>query len=161
LVNSVPGNSEPNMEPIFSGSVNSVRFSVNSVRYSVLAISCPGLAPSHAVVRCLLLAARCPLLHCAAATRCPRARGVLPSRSHRRLTLMALRSRGPRNACLPRVHVVGCGGRARHLRLAWGCLVSKNFHPKVSHRILWYIHGVLNVDETNYTVWLKITRRIF
>ena len=26
-------------------------------------------------------------------------------------------------------------------------LVPKNFHPKLSHRILWYMHGVLNIDE--------------
>ena len=27
------------------------------------------------------------------------------------------------------------------------CLDSKNFHPKVSHRILRHMYGVLNVDE--------------
>ena len=27
------------------------------------------------------------------------------------------------------------------------CLVPKNFHPKVSHRILRHMHGVLNVDD--------------
>ena len=26
-------------------------------------------------------------------------------------------------------------------------LVLKNFHPKLSHRILRHIHGVLNIDE--------------
>ena len=25
--------------------------------------------------------------------------------------------------------------------------VSKNFYPKLSHRILWHMHGVLNIDE--------------
>ena len=27
------------------------------------------------------------------------------------------------------------------------CLVRKNFHPKMLHRILRHMHGVLNVDE--------------
>ena len=33
----------------------------------------------------------------------------------------------------------------------------------LSHRILRYLHGVLNVDEkkTNYTVWLEIMRQTF
>jgi hypothetical protein len=44
----------------------------------------------------------------------------------------------------------------------WPCLVSnlKNFHP--SQRIFRYMHRTLNVDKkTNYTVLLKIKRRIF
>ena len=43
------------------------------------------------------------------------------------------------------------------------CLVLKNFHPKVSYRILRHMHGVLNVDEkkTNYTVGWEIARRNF
>jgi len=41
-------------------------------------------------------------------------------------------------------------------------LVSKNFHPELSRRILRYMHGVLNIDEkTNYTVLLEIARRMF
>ena len=47
------------------------------------------------------------------------------------------------------------------------CLVLTSNFKKVlqclSHRILRYVHEVLNVDEkkTNCTVWLKITRRMF
>ena len=33
------------------------------------------------------------------------------------------------------------------LCLLWPCLVSKIFHSKVSHRILWHMYEVLNVDE--------------
>jgi hypothetical protein len=29
----------------------------------------------------------------------------------------------------------------------WGCLVPKNFHPKVSYRILRHMYRVLNIDE--------------
>ena len=29
------------------------------------------------------------------------------------------------------------------------CLDSKNFHPKISHRILRHMHGALNIDEKN------------
>ena len=35
-------------------------------------------------------------------------------------------------------------GSKQGLRLS---LDFKNFHPKVSHRILRHIHGVLNIDE--------------
>ena len=41
-------------------------------------------------------------------------------------------------------------------------LVPKNFHLKLSYRILRNMHGVLNIDEkTNCTVWLEIARRMF
>jgi hypothetical protein len=34
----------------------------------------------------------------------------------------------------------------------WPCLVSKKFQDSPSHRILWHMHGVLNIDKTKY--WL-------
>jgi hypothetical protein len=45
-----------------------------------------------------------------------------------------------------------------------GCLVPKNFHPKISHRILRHMHGTLNVDgtkKTNCTIHREIARQIF
>ena len=33
--------------------------------------------------------------------------------------------------------------------LTKGWFSSKNFHPKLSHRILQYMHRVLNIDEKN------------
>jgi hypothetical protein len=44
------------------------------------------------------------------------------------------------------------------------CSVPKIFHSKTSHRILWHMHGALNVDETkktNCTVHHEIARQIF
>ena len=75
----------------------------------------------------------------------------IPRGQEKFLAIMDLKGWGYAN-CDVRAYIAAI--EIMQVRTLRACLVLKKFYPKVSHRILRHMHGVLNVDKkkTNCTV---------